>query len=65
MHLTNKQKHQQKGQKYQWLFFLLRRFNDWRMERKAASVSKTHHRYITAAAGLINMYSDIFYGNVD
>jgi len=35
------------------------------MERKAASVSKTHHNCITAAPGLINMYSDIFYGNVD
>lgn len=34
-------------------------------ERKAASVSKTHQNYIPAAAGLINMYSEIFYGNVD
>lgn len=37
----------------------------WRMEGKAASVSKTHRSYITAAAGLINMYSDNFYGNLD
>lgn len=37
----------------------------WRMERKAASVSKTHRSSITAAAALINMYSDNFYGNVD